>query len=332
MILRKVSQKDIAESLKISRVTVTKALQEHPEIARETIQRVKKKALEMGYIPDFIGRSLSSRRTHTIGLAVPKIAHSFFSYSLERMYEAGRRKGYHILPMVSFEDRERELDNIRTLLSMRVEGIILDIAQNSIGNSSYELAMRAGCRVLYFDRCPEDFSGCAVTSDDLGASYKLTRLLVSKGYRKIYHLAGPPFLNISSDRKKGYEKALYEEEISGHIYRVDLTRESGKQALVKLLGSGERPEAIFAVNDPVAHGVYDAAMEMGLKIPDDLAVAGFGDIDTSAILQPPMTSIRPPLEEMADAAVELLVDMIENDAIHCERKVFPSRLMERQST
>jgi len=105
--VRKVNQKDIADSLNISRVTVTKALQEHPAIAKDTIRKVKEKALEMGYIPDFIGRSLASNRTHTIGIVLPKIAHSFFSYSIERMYESAREKGYNIIPMVSFEDAEK---------------------------------------------------------------------------------------------------------------------------------------------------------------------------------------------------------------------------------
>ena len=144
----KVNQKDIAESLNISRVTVTRALKGHPEIAKETIRKVKDRALEMGYIPDFIGRSLSSKRTYIIGLVLPKIAHSFFSYSIERMYEASRERGFNLIPTVSFEEQERELDNIRTLLSMRVDGIILDIAQNSLNNSSYELARRTGSEVM----------------------------------------------------------------------------------------------------------------------------------------------------------------------------------------
>ena len=144
----KASQKDIAESLNISRVTVTRALKGHPEIAKETIRKVKDRALDMGYIPDFIGRSLSSKRTYIIGLVLPKIAHSFFSYSIERMYEASRERGFNLIPTVSFEEQERELDNIRTLLSMRVDGIILDIAQNSLNNSSYELARRTGSEVM----------------------------------------------------------------------------------------------------------------------------------------------------------------------------------------
>jgi len=330
--LSKVSQKDIAESLNISRVTVTKAIQSDPEIARETVRKVKERAHEMGYIPDFIGRSLASKRTFTIGLVVPKIAHSFFSYSIEQMYEAARKRGYNIIPTVSFEDEDRELDNMRTLLSMRVDGIILDIAQNSKKNSGYELAMRAGCKVLFYDRCPASFHGASVLTDDRNSSYGLTRLLIDKGYRKIYHFAGPSFLNISRGRKKGYEAAMHEAGLPSHIFNTDMTIDGGIMALKRLNESGELPDAVLAVNDPVAHGVYEAARDLGLRIPEDIAVAGFGDVNTSALLRPPMTSVRPPLDLMAEAAVETLVRMIENDEEDFEPLIFETNLVERGST
>ena len=330
--MSKVSQKDIAASLNISRVTVTKALQEHPEIAKDTIRKVKEKALEMGYIPDFIGRSLSSKRTYTLGLVVPKIAHSFFSYSIEQMYEASRMKGYNLIPTVSFEDSARELDNIRTLLSMRVDGVLLDMAQNSLDNSAYELAVKVGCKVIFFDRCPAAFTGGAVLTDDRAATYKLTQLLLGKGYRKIYHLAGPPYLNISQDRKRGFEDAMQEAEAPSHVFGVDLKRESGKRALKILAEKGELPEAIIAVNDPVAHGIYEAAKELGISIPGDIAVAGVGDVDTSAMLNPPMTSIKPPLEQMVKTAVDTLIRMIEDPLYKSNRQVYESKIIERKST
>ena len=328
---KKISQKDIADSLNISRVTVTKALQDNPEISKETIRRVKQKALEVGYIPDFIGRSLSSKRTLTIGVVIPKIAHSFFSYSIEKMYEAAHERGYNIIPMVSFEDREKEMENIRKLLSMRADGIILDIAQNTTDNSSFELAMKVGCKVIFFDRCPYNFTGGSVVTDDREGAYKLTRLLISKGYQKIFYLSGPIYLNICDERKKGYEQAMNENQMLCRLMNVDMNRESGYHAVMRMAKSNEMPDAIFAINDPVAMGIYDAAGELGLRIPQDIAVAGFGDIDASSMLQPPMTSVRPPIEEMAKASVEVLINMIENDLDEGNQMIFPSQLMERMS-
>jgi DNA-binding LacI/PurR family transcriptional regulator len=313
-------------------VTVTKALLGHPDIAKETIQIVRDKALEMGYIPDFIGRSLSSRRTMIIGMIVPKIAHSFFSYSIERMYEAARGRGYNIIPMVSFEDTEKEIENIRTLLSMRVDGIILDIAQNSNSTKSYELARQSGCKVVFFDRYPEGCIKDSIVTDDRQGAYNLTKHLIDKGYKYIYFFSGPPYLNISRDRRRGYEDAMQECQMHAKIVNVDLQKESGYNALLKMYQEGDSADAVFAVNDSVATGVYEAAARLGLRIPEDIAVAGFGDINTSSMLQPPMTSVRPPIDEMAKAAVESIIAMIENNLEGLEQKVFPSRLMLRQST
>ncbi len=329
---KKVSQKDIADNLNISRVTVTKALQAHPDIAKSTIRTVKQKAAEMGYIPDFIGRSLSSKRTMTIGVVLPKIAHSFFSYSIERMYEVARERGYNIIPMVSFEDQEKEIENVRTLLSMRVDGIILDMAQNTNANRSYELAKQSGCKVVFFDRCPAGRTQDLIVTDDRSGAYKLTKHLINKGYRRIDFFCGPPYLNISQERRKGYEDAMNECRMLPRIISVMLTENSGYKSLQKMHKEGELADAVFAINDSVALGVYQAAKKLGLRIPDDMGVAGFGDIDMASMQQPPMTSVRPPLDKMARAAVESVITMIEGDIEGLEQQVFSSTLMKRQST
>ncbi len=330
--MRKVSQKDIAESLGISRVTVTKALKGHPDIATDTINRVKDKALEMGYIPDFIGRSLSSRRTYTIGVVLPKIAHSFFSYSIEKIYQAARKRGYNIIPMVSFEDPEVELENIRTLLSMSVDGIILDMAEDENENANYKLAINAGCSVVFYDRCPSMLIKGSIVTDDRQSAYNLTKRLIEKGYRKIYHFAGPESLNISKERRIGYEDAMNEHKLLSYILKVGLNRESGYEATLRMAKENELPDAIFAINDSVAHGIYEAAGELRLNIPGDFAVAGFGNTTTSALLSPPMTSVRPPLDLMAEAAVDTIVRMIEENADPGDQQIYASELIEREST
>jgi len=132
--MKKIKQIDIAKALNISRVTVTKALMDTPDIGIATRKLVKAKAEELGYFPNFIGRNLSSKRTYTIGLVVPKIANSFFANSIESFYEAAIAQGYHIIPTVSFENSKIEEENIRVLLSMGVDGIIIDPAGN-IDNS-----------------------------------------------------------------------------------------------------------------------------------------------------------------------------------------------------
>lgn len=329
--MKKVSQKDIATSLNVSRVTVTKALKDHPDIAEKTRTMIKKKALEMGYIPDFIGRSLSSKRTQTIGIVLPKIAHSFFALSVEKFYEAARKRGYNIIPMISFEDEQNELENIQTLLSMRVDGIIIDIAGNSSNYSNYELAKKAGVKILFYDRCPRTCNDGAVVTNDRDSAYRMVKLLIAKGYKKIYHFAGPPTLSIAAERQKGYEYAMDEVNMLKHILKVDLKEQSGYSAIISCHKNSELPDAVFAVNDSVAKGIYKAANELGLKIPDDIAVAGFGDIESAQLLTPPLTSVKMPIGEMTKAAIDTLIDVIENDMEFNQKKVFQSEIIERQS-
>ena len=329
--MRKVSQTDIARALNVSRVTVTKALKDHPDIAERTREQIKKMALEMGYIPDFIGRSLSSRRTFTIGLVLPKIAHSFFAHSVESFYEAAHDRGYNIIPMISFEDSEKELANIRTLLSMRVDGLIIDIAGNSTEYTNYDLAKRAGSKILFYDRCPVSCTDGAVVTDDRKAARDMVRILIDKGYRKIFHFAGPSALSIASERQKGYEDAMSEKGLLKYILNVELKKESGYEAFMKLNNEDVRPDAIFCVNDSVAHGIYQACRELKLKIPGDIAIAGFGDIETSRLLYPPLTTIRMPVGEMTKSAIDILVKMIEDNDPYIEKKVINSEIIIRES-
>lgn len=329
--MKGISQNDIANTLGISRVTVTKALQNHPDIAKKTRLLVKEKAAELGYIPNHIGRSLSSKRTYAIGVVVPKIAHSFFSSSIEIMYSAARENGFSIIPMISFEDRHIEYENIKTLLSMRVDGIILDVAQNTIDNSSYELIKKSGCKVIFFDRCPADYSFASIVTDDKTASYKLTKLLIENGYKDILFMSGPKYLNISQQRKEGYEMAMFEAQLSEKNLSVDMTDESGYEALIKLSNEKKLPKAVVAVNDPVAVGVYKAAKTLGIRIPEDLAVVGFGNIDAAAMLNPPLTTAKPPIDAMAKAAVNTIIDAIEKGTDIHHQQVFFTELQIRGS-
>lgn len=190
--MARVSQKDIATALNVSRVTVTKALKGHPDIAQSTRERIKEKAAELGYIPDMIGRSLSSGKTRTIGVILPKIAHSFFAYAVEKFYQYANERDYNIIPMVSFEDSAREKKNIDTLLAMRVDGIIIDTVGIKDKTTYYKLIHRSNTKILFFDRAPIDHKVGAVVSNDRDSAYRLTKLLLDKGYTDICHFGGPP--------------------------------------------------------------------------------------------------------------------------------------------
>ncbi|MCM5664346.1 LacI family DNA-binding transcriptional regulator [Galbibacter mesophilus] len=329
--MAKISQKDIAEALQISRVTVTKALQEHPDIALKTREAVKKKAAEMGYYPNFIGRNLSQGQTFTIGIILPKIAHSFFAQAVENFYEHAHSKGYNIIPMISFEDPKKEKKNIETLLSMRVDGIVIDVSGKSVDDDNYELIKRSGAKFIFFDRAPVNSKESAVLLNDRELSFEITQLLLDKGYKKICHFTGPEGISISTERKKGYENAMAEAGLKTHLRSTNMGTNDGYKILKEMATENELPEAVFAINDSVAHGIYKAAEELHLKIPDDIAVVGFGDIDTSKLLNPPLTTVKVPLNDMTAFAIDELIDMIQKDTSPKRKTIFSGAIIRRGS-
>lgn len=329
--MNKVSQKDIAESLNVSRVTVTKALKNHPDISKKTRLLIQNKARELGYIPDFIGRSLSLSKTFTIGIILPKIAHSFFSYSVERFYEEATRKGYNIVLLISFEDPDIERNNILTLLSMRVDGIIIDCVYQKPDIKNYELIEKAGSKVLFFDRYPEGVPYSAVVNNDRYGAYLATKTLIEKGYKKIYHFAGPNYLNISKNRQLGYEDAMSEHGLLKYILSIDLKREAGYDALKKILLSGDKPEAIFSTTDTVALGIYDIMKELNLMIPKDIAVIGYGDIEFASLVKPKLTTIKMPIDEMVNKSINKMIDLIENLSAEQSVQQFDPCIITRES-
>jgi LacI family transcriptional regulator len=309
-----VTQQQIADALKISRETVTKALQDHPKVCSKTKDKVRALADEMGYIPNFTARNLSSKKTRTIGVIVPKISHSFFSSVLELMYKTVRKFGYNLIPMVSFEEKQNEIKNIKTLLSMRVDGIIANISQDTTDHDIYLELKKHGIPVVFFDRVVESDFFSTVTTDDRKASYEIMSYALSKGYRKPAHLAGYVNINIGRERRQGFLDALESFKITPNpswIIEGGFSEETRSGNARHLLSSDDRPDLIFAFNDSIAKCVYDAADMFKIKIPDELGVIGFGNLEFGSILNPKLSTVALPLQTIADESVRLIIDHVE---------------------
>ena len=237
--------------------------------------------------------------------------------------------------MISFEDASRDVRMVKTLMSLRVAGIIADISQDTKSNEIYKNAKKRGIPVVFLDRALKDESFSRVTINDYKAVYDVIDYAISIGYKKIAHLAGYSHINIGIDRCNGFKAALEGNGIPinpAWIIEGGFTPDFGYDGLKKLLNSTEMPELIFAVNDSVAHGIYDAVKELDIKIPEDLGIIGFGDIEHSQLLTPPLTSVHMPIESMAHKAVEVLVDEINNPGVsEHQQLVFETEMRIRQS-
>ena len=186
---KSVTLSDIAKRLNVSTVTVSKALRGHPDISPKTTKIIKNLAEEMGYSPNFMARNLSARKSHMIGLVIPKIAHFFFGSIIESIYDIAFKNNYEIILTVSQENAERERRHIQTLLSMRVDGIIISISQETQNYDIFETVRKREIPLVFIDRIPQISNINTVSVDDRGGAYKAVSHAIKLGYRNISHFA-----------------------------------------------------------------------------------------------------------------------------------------------
>lgn len=312
--MQKVRLVDIADRLGLTKVSVSKALRDHSDISEETRELVKKTAAEMGYTPNLLARSLSSQRSHTLGVVVPKIAHTFFSSVIEAVQEEATRRGYGIVLAVSSERAALERQHIERLLSMRVDGLLVSVSKEAPDLSIYDRVRQMGVPLVFFDRQIEGLGFGSVTVDDREAARLAVEHMIGLGYREIVHVGGTDEVAIGRDRRAGYEEAL---RAHGLPLREDLIRTGGfderfgYEAMEDLLRQGAEPTAIFSVTQPVAIGVRRALAEAGKGA--GVYLVSFGD-ETMGVYAPVSNAyLRQPTDEIGRRAVDLLLDQVEGN-------------------
>jgi LacI family transcriptional regulator len=328
---------DIARRLGVSRVTVSKALRGHPDISQEMTARVRKAADEMGYIPNIMARSLSSRRSGMVGLVVPKIAHFFFGSVIEGVYDTAFENNYETILTVSQENPGRELKHLRTLVSMRVDGIIISITQTTTDLSIFSSIQKSGVPVLFVDRCPEPplrgFN--SVTVDDAGGAYKAVEQAIKMGYKRVACVGGGTHINIGKHRFAGFEAALKHHGIplqKEWVVTGGFGKNVGYDGFMQFYASKNLPEFIFAMTYPIALGIYEAAKEVGIKIPGDLDLICFGDSDVGRILSPALSCVTQPAYELGSKAFDLMLKTISHpDTAGEQHVVLPTELLLRET-
>lgn len=326
---------DIAKQLKVSTVTVSKALRGHPDISKETAQLVKKVAQELGYTPNYMARNLSSQKSNAIGVVVPKIAHFFFSSLIESIYDTAFHNNYEIILTVSQENVEREIKHIESLLAMRVDGLIVSITQQTRDFSIFEKVKKQGIPLTFVDRVLDIPGTSTITVDDRGGTFKAIEHAIKLGYTKIAHLAGYPEINIGLKRYLGFEDAMkkYGLQINPDwVVYGGFSEEAGFNGFMNFYKSGNLPEFIFAVTYPVALGVYAAVEEVGLKIPDDIDIMCFGNSDVNRFISPSLSCVNQPTEELGKMAVEMTLSQIKNiDTFEPQNIEIPTELILRET-
>lgn len=311
--MKQITIKNIANELNLSASTVSRALNDHPYIHKQTKKLVKKVARQMGYNPNIIARNLKSSKSNQIGVIVPEIRHDFFANAISGIEEVAYQKGYTIIIAQSNEEQEREIINVNSMYLHRVAGIIASISQTTTTSTHFKKLLDRGVKMVFFDRVCNDLNTPRIHIDDLESSYKVVEYLIKKGYRRVVHFAGPQTLEICKNRRLGYEKALKNLEACYPplVFEGGMHESDGYNHVNDLIESGINSCAIFAVNDPVAVGAIKRLKELRIEIPGQIGIVGFSNNPITEMISPSLTTIDQHSFEMGRKAAEILINNIE---------------------
>jgi LacI family transcriptional regulator len=327
--------KRIAGELGVSITTVSKVLNNHADIGEATRTRVLAKVEELGYQPNAVARSLSLRRTHTLGIVIPDLMHSFFVEIIAGIEPVASVRGYGLLLCSSGEDPRKERAELEMLRGRQVDGVVLASA-HGVGNAELlQRLVKRGTTLVMIDRDDHTSVKChRVLTDDKRVGELATEHLIAAGRRAIAHIAGPPIVH-AKRRERGWREALEQHRIKpldDWLAPGGFMESDGYRAMKRLLTIKPRIDAVFAANDPSAIGAMKAIWEAGLRVPDDVAVVGVGDIALGDLLRVPLTTVGWSRQEQGRHAAELLLNGLDRDEDPPQRIVIPPRLIVRESS
>lgn len=312
---RPIKLEDLAKKLKVSKVTISKALRDHPDISAATTAKVKELADKLGYMPNAMAKNLSARKSNNIGLVVPKIAHFFFASVIESIYNTAFENNYEIVLTVSQEKFERERKHILSLLSMRVDGLLISVTQETKDISIFERVIHSGVPLVFLDRVPSMKNVSSVTVNDIEGAFSAVEYAINKGYTKIAHIGGYQNINIGRARYEGFLKAMRAHRIpvnNNWVLEGGFGEEDGYKGFKKICERKNLPEYIFADTYPIALGIYAAANEYGISIPEDIEVTCFGKNTFNRFTPTIFNFVDQPTQELGSEAVKLMIEQINN--------------------
>ena len=319
-----INQSEIAKKLNVSRATVSKALKDADDISVEMKKRVWDMAEKLNYIPHYHAKRLHSQKTNTIGVVVPDISNSFFSFVMDGIMDVAGQSGYHIILTVSREKADSEKDNLLTLLSMRVDGILLAVSEETKDTEIFQKIKRSNIPLVFFDRTINYMGFSSIGIDDRLAARKLIDFVLRCGYKQIGYLGGSLLTDIGRNRREGYFDALKNSQIPVHeewIVEGGFTRADGYRGFMKIYQTGTLPEVIFAVNDQNALGAYDAMKELGISFPERVGIVAFGHHEFASIITPSLTIINVSPYDLGKKSMEIMLQRISGEDVS-DKKIF----------
>ncbi|WP_312241395.1 LacI family DNA-binding transcriptional regulator [Pantoea sp.] len=314
----------------VSKATVSRVLNDHPGVRPDTRDKVLAAIDSYGYQPNLLARQLRTAQSHMLLVLISDITNPFCANVVQGIEAEAEAQGYHILLCHTASQRQREAAFLGLLAGKVVDGVITMDAASCLP----DLAEYIGDSPWV--QCAENdpaINASSVTIDNRAAAHETVCYLAGKGRRRIALINSDMRYLYSHQREAGYRAALEEKELNWASveYVADLTCEAGSAALRRLLQRQERPDAVFAVSDMLAVGVIHAALQAGLRVPEDLAVVGFDGLALTGSLNPPLTTIEQPMHQLGARSVQLLLKKIRQPHAAAVHEVLPWKRVERAS-
>lgn len=330
-----VRMKDIADDLGVSLMTVSKALRGHLDISEETRSRVLQRVRELKYQPNWVARSLATRRSYIVGLVIPDLMHSFFAEVANGLTNGLGPFGYQVVVANSNESAETERNEIEALLARSVDGLVVASAVRDWSRGMPPALKASKAPYVLIDRMPPRMAVNYVGTRDEEVGALATRHLLEQGCTRVAHIRGPDTPN-SLRRLQAFRQTL---EKSGRKCSPEYVAiggrddEGGYRAMNELVRLKDPPDGVFCYNDPVAAGAIKAALENGLRIPEDVAIIGAGNVHYSDLLRVPLSTIDQGSSTIGESAAKILLHCIGKKTLPPPQCVLlPPRLIIRESS
>ncbi|MBV9268072.1 MAG: LacI family DNA-binding transcriptional regulator [Acidobacteriaceae bacterium] len=327
--------KDIAEDLGVSLMTVSKALRGHVDISEDTRERILRRARELNYQPNWVARSLATRRTFIVGLVIPDLMHSFFAEIAYGLTRELAPFGYQIVLANSDENAETERRELDLLIARKIDGLVVASAQRDWRRGIPQALKNISIPFVLIDRMPSGprMNYVGTCDEDLGML--ATEHLISQGCVRLAHIHGPDNPN-SLGRLRGFQSALKKngmKSLPQCVVEGGVKDEDGYEAMQQLLRLKTPPDGVFCYNDPVAAGAIKAVLESGRGIPGDIAIVGAGNVHYSDLLRVPLSTIDQRASEIGEQAARILVECMRTKSAPSPKCVLiPPRLIIRDSS
>ena len=315
---KKSTIKDIANVLNISPAAVSKALHDDPRISKKTKKAVKQVAKNLNYQPNHLASALRKGKSNLVGVIVPRTNSNFFSSVIQNMEEVLNKAGYNIIITQSNESYKKECDSIDTLLFTQVDGIIASMANETVDLDYFEKIKSKDIPLILFDRGENDLNVDYIGINDYNSSHLIVNHLVEQGCKRIAHISGYKHTRIFNNRIRGYIDALEKHNLpleNELLLESSLTTEDGRNKMLQLLALKNRPDAVYVAGDYAALGALQVLNEKGIRIPNEMALVGFGNEPFASMVTPSITSIDQHSAEIGKQAAKVFLEHVEKDVI-----------------